>query len=69
MDISSVGSNYSDIAGMISDNIEEQSEVEAMYAVKLLKMVQQSSEVVGTILEDTAEISQEAMQKFMSERG
>ena len=72
MDISSVGSNYSDIANMLApknaEEIEEQSNVEAAYAVKLIKMMQASTEVVGSILEDTAEISKEAMQKFMSER-
>lgn len=73
MDISSVSSNYADIANMLApknaEETEEQSNVEAEYAVKLIKMMQESTQVVGTILEDTAEISQEAMQKFMSERG
>ena len=68
MDISSVGSNYTDIINMATDKIEEQSGVEAQYAVKLIKMAQQSEAIVGSILEDTVEISQEAMQKFISER-
>ena len=44
-------------------------ETEAMYQIKLLKMQQHSDAVSGEILEDTAEISKEAMEKFMSERG
>lgn len=76
MDISSIGGNASDIAEMFALNgnekveeTEEPSDVEAKYAVKLIKMAQQADAIVGTILEDTVEISQEAMQKFMSERG
>ena len=42
-------------------------EAEAMYNVKLIKMAQESEAVVGTLLEDTAEISKEAMEKFMAE--
>lgn len=67
MDISSIGAGYSEIVQ--AAKAEEQSQVEAMYAVKLIKMAQQSAEVVGALLEDTAEISKEAMEKFMSERG
>ena len=66
MDINSVGSNYSDIANMLgSQKAEEPSDVEAQYAVKLIKMMQESTQVVGSILEDTAEISKEAMQKLL----
>lgn len=42
-------------------------EIQAQYAVKLIKMAQQSEQVIGSILEDTAEISKEAMDKFLSE--
>lgn len=42
-------------------------EVQAQYAVKLIKMAQQSEEVIGSILEDTAQISKEAMAKYLSE--
>ena len=73
MDISSVGSYYSEIENLYALKEEaatvEQENIEAEYAVKLIKMAQQSEAIVGTILEDTVEISQEAMQKFMSERG
>ena len=68
MDISSVGSNYSDLATQIAE-AKEQAEVEALYAVKLFKMAQQSDIVAGSIIEDAVEISREAMQKFISERG
>ena len=57
-------------SGQIQDYIRQQArveETEAAYQVKLMKMQQQSDAVVGTLLEDTAEISDEAMQKFLSE--
>ena len=76
MDISSIGRCASNIADIFSakssekaEETEEEMGVEAQYAVKLIKMAQQSEAVVGSILEDTAEISQEALQRFMSERG
>ena len=43
----------------IQDYIKQEAKVEetqAMYQVKLLKMQQQSDAVVGTLLEDVAEI-------------
>ena len=43
-------------------------EVQAQYAVKMIKMAQESEAVVGDLLQDTAEISNEAMQRFMAER-
>ena len=46
----------------------ESGQIEAQYAVKLIKMAQQSDAVVATLLEDTAEISEEAMAMLMSER-
>ena len=55
MDVGSVGSS-----AMTPD-------VQSQYAVKLIKMIQQSEQVAGSILEDTAEISKEAMDKFLSE--
>ena len=66
MDISSVGGSYNDIAQMTA--AEKEAQVEAMYAVKLIKMAQASDAVVASLLEDTVEISKEAMQKFLSER-
>lgn len=67
MDISSVGSGYQDMFTQAA-KAQEESQVEAMYAVKLFKMAQQSDAVAATLLEDVAEISKEAMEKFMSER-
>ena len=46
-------------------NVEQ---TEALYQVKLMKMQQESSEVVGDLLQDTAEISQEAMDKYLAEK-
>ena len=76
MDISSIGGCASNIADIFSakssekaEKTEEEMGVEAQYAVKLIKMAQQSEAVIGSILEDTAEISQEALKRFMSERG
>lgn len=43
-------------------------DVQAQYAVKLIKMSLEVASVAGNLLEDTAEFSQEAMQKFLSER-
>lgn len=57
-------------ASQINDYINQQAKVEeteAMYQIKLMKMQQQSDAVVGTLLEDTAEISQEAMNKYLAE--
>jgi hypothetical protein len=55
-----------DISSIIS--AMESEKIEALYAVKLIKMAQQADEIVATLLEDTAEISEEAMAMFMSER-
>ena len=43
-------------------------DVKADIAVKLFKEAQESQQLVGSIIEDTAEISQEAMQKYQAER-
>lgn len=55
MDISQVGGS------------ELTPEIQAQYAVKLIKMAQQSDEVVANLIQDTVEISQEAMDKYLSE--
>ena len=55
-----------DISSIIS--AMESEKIEALYAVKLIKMAQQADEIVATLLEDTAEISEEAMAMFMNER-
>ena len=56
-----------DISSIASDM--QAGNIEAQYAVKLIKMIQQSDAVVASLLEDTAEISQEAMEKYLSEIG
>ena len=58
-------------SSQIQDYINQEAKVqetEANYQVKLLKMQQESDAVVGELLEDTLEISQEAMNKYMSEK-
>lgn len=57
-------------ASQINDYINQQASVEetkALYQVKLMKMMQESDAVVGELLEDTAEISQEAMNRYLAE--
>ena len=56
----------------IKDYITQEAkaeQTEAAYQVKLLKMQQESDAVAGTILEDTVEISQEAMKRCLAEIG
>jgi len=57
-------------SSQINDYINQSAKVEeteALYQVKLMKMQQESTQVVGDLLQDTAEISQEAMQRFLAE--
>lgn len=42
-------------------------EVQAQYAVKCIKMAQESQAVAGSIIQDVAEISQEALDKCKAE--
>lgn len=44
-------------------------EVQAQYAVKCIKMAQESTLIAGSIIQDTAEISEEAMRKCAAEMG
>ncbi len=44
-------------------------EVQAQYAVKCIKMAQESTLIAGSIIQDTAEISEEAMKKYATEMG
>lgn len=44
------------------------SEIQAQYAVKCLLMSRQSTEVLGNLIEDTVEISEEAMSKYLAEQ-
>ena len=57
-------------SSQIQDYIRQSAkaeETEAAYQVKLLKMQQESDAIVGSLLEDTAEISQEAMNRYLAE--
>ena len=63
MDIST---NYNNVSDLLTSEIKAQ-QTEAQYQVKLMKMQQESQAVVGNLLEDTAEISKEAMDKYLSE--
>lgn len=42
-------------------------EIQTQYAVKCIKMAQQSDKVVDSLLQDTVEFSKEAMEKFLNE--
>ncbi len=61
-----ISTNYNQANDILSSEIKAQ-QTEAMYQVKLMKMQQDSEAVVGNLLEDTAEISKEAMDKYLSE--
>ena len=58
-------------SSMDVDALREQIQAEQfanVKAVKLTKMAQESEEVVGDIIQDTLEISQYAMNKFLAEK-
>ena len=58
-------------AGQTQSILESEIKAEQtreLYGVKLIKMAQESEAVVGNLIQDTVEISNEAMQKFMAER-
>lgn len=63
MEIGAVGQEQN----LINSEIKAE-QAEQLYHVKLAKMQQENAEVVGNLIQDTVEISQEAMQKFMAER-
>ena len=57
-------------SSQIQDYIRNEAkaeETEAAYQVKLLKMQQESDAVAGQIIEDTLEISQEALNRCKAE--
>lgn len=56
------------IDAQILQSVKEEQNIEAQYAVKLIKMAQQSDAVVASVIEDTVDFSQEAMEMFLSER-
>ena len=61
-----INANYGQAQDIMQSEMKAQ-QAEALYQVKLIKMQQQTEEVVGTLLEDTAEISKEAMDKYLAE--
>ena len=63
MNVSAVGQAQN----LIESEIKAEQAKE-LYGVKLIKMAQESEAVIGNLIEDTVEISQEAMQKFMAEK-
>ncbi|MCM1003328.1 MAG: hypothetical protein NC408_03185 [Candidatus Gastranaerophilales bacterium] len=44
-------------------------EVQAQYGVKLIQMARASEQAAASVILDAVEISQEAMDKFLAERG
>lgn len=46
----------------------EAEQFETIKGVKLIKAAQESMKAVGSIIQDTVEISSEAMQKFLAEK-
>lgn len=61
-----INANYAQAQDLITSEAKAQ-QTEALYQVKLMKMQQNSEAVVGDLLEDTAEISKEAMDKYLAE--
>ena len=62
--------NFQGTSSQIQDFIRNEAkaeETEAAYQVKLLKMQQESDAVSGQIIEDTLEISQEALNRCLAE--
>lgn len=55
MDVSSIG------GAALSESIQN------MYAVKCMLMSRHTDVLIGGLLQDTVEISQEAMEKYLSE--
>ena len=62
--------NFQGTSSQIQEYIRNEAkaeETEAAYQIKLLKMQQQSDAVSGQIIEDTLEISQEALNRCRAE--
>ena len=62
--------NFQGTSSQIQDYIRNEAkaeETEAAYQIKLLKMQQQSDAVAGQIIEDTLDISQEALNKCIAD--
>ncbi len=54
-----------DISSVANQNMEL---MEIAYAVKCVKATQQSMQAIGSIIEDTAEVSKEALELFRAEQ-
>ena len=50
----------------LRDSIMSQS-IDTQLAVKCIKMAQESDKVIGSLIEDTAEISKDAMNRYLAE--
>ena len=62
--------NFQGTSSQIQDFIRNEAkaeETEAAYQIKLLKMQQQSDAVAGQIIEDTLDMSQEALNRCRAE--
>ncbi len=62
--------NFQGTSSQIQDYIRNEAkaeETEAAYQVKLLKMQRESELVAGQIIEDTLDISQEALDKCIAD--
>ena len=62
--------NFQGTSSQIQDYIRNEAkaeETEAAYQIKLLKMQQEAEAVPGQIIEDTLEISQEAIDRCIAE--
>lgn len=57
-----------DLSSIVSGGSAMTPEVQAMYGVKLIQMARASEEAAASVILDTVEISQEAMDKFLAER-
>ncbi len=62
--------NFQGTSSQIQDYIRNEAkaeDIETAYQVKLLKMQRESELVAGQIIEDTLDISQEALDKCLAE--
>ena len=50
----------------LRDSIMSQS-IDTQLAVKCIKMAHESDKVIGSLIEDTAEISKDAMNRYLAE--
>ena len=68
--VSEMEINFQGTSSQIQDYIRNEAkaeETEAAYQIKLLKMQQEAEAVPGQIIEDTLEISQEAIDRCIAE--